>query len=70
MNEMRREKTACAVDMMNSRRWALDFYSELLFLCPSLLSDLPTCINIQQTSINGGACTPPLVRMKLLMARN
>lgn len=42
------------VDTTNSRRWALDFYPDLLFLCPSLLSDLSTCMHIQQMSIKRG----------------
>lgn len=51
MNEAQRERKDWKVNAMNSRRWALDFYPALLFLCPSLQSDLSTYMHNQQMSI-------------------
>lgn len=36
VNEARLGGKDWKVNMMNSRRWALDFYPALLFLCPQV----------------------------------
>lgn len=68
VSEAQRERKDWKVNAMNSRRWALEFYPALLFLCTGLLSDLSTNMHNQQVSIKREArAHTRRVRMMMLV---